>query len=357
MSVISSVQNSAVQLPSTTSEQASAPPPPQSSNLAFLRAHDFSDLAEKFEELFKLDKSSQNRQVCESDVNEAMETTRFELRELVGKVKEAILFQREIFEKQEIYANVEHLFGKFIENIDKSHGSSSFQDQLTSIVTLIEEENCLDQTYQQEYEALHFKPNCGKATVRLKSTGAPCQVSISKESLGAHTYRFYVHPVGFEPTRKNIYWKRLGEIKFDIRKKNSSGVPSEEQCDKVPMVYIDDMCRKTGEYKDVGTMLLQVALEEGFAEECEDAGLEACWSSHAFHYLQGFRSPEAWINARIAKIVEQNQSTGVLKDTSGFFGVPMYLASEGKEYWKKQIREHPILDTTKEERVMRLLRS
>jgi hypothetical protein len=325
-------------------------------NLAILRTRQFWDVADKFKKASKLDSSFpyQYRLACESEFKEAIWVARDELSKFAGKIERKIAFQRKVFEKQEIYANAESLLKEFKEDLKKIC-SRAPQGQLSSLALSVAKMNCLKVAYQLEHKAKDFKQNCGKGIVRLKSTGAPCEVCITKQITCTNGYKFYVHLVDCGPKIRDIRRERIGEISFTIghkKKEVSEYFPEGEQSDMTPIIYIAHIQSKTAKYKDVGKVLLQAALEEGISQKCEDAALEACSTSHGFHYLQGFRSPKAKINAQLAKIVEQNQFTGTLQDTRYLDGVLkgvfMYLAPEGKKFWKKETTEHPILEATKE---------
>ena len=326
----------------------------QESNLAFLRNHGYLGLAEKFEVLSKLDSFSPMRDELESDVCCALRTTGYLLSGLVEEKARYIANERKKFNTPERLKNEEYLLEIFKQDSEKicKRSSFSFQEQLNCIVSLVSEETKLKRALEREDEAFHYQPKCGKATVRLKSDGSACEIGIDREILSPDSFVFYATENG----------ARVGHIKISIFARDKDGMLyslDKQTGDMKRVVHVDIMysMAKT-KLRGIGTALLQTAMEEGYNQGCEGRmDLTAAWSSHAFHYLQGFRSPWEEKNKQIAEIVRQNQESGTIQDSSRLCGVPMYLPLASRTQWKKQIREHPVLDSTKEERVMRLLRS
>ena len=287
------------------------------------------------------------------EVRKAREDALKTFRDLVSGIEES-----EIFATHETYRKIQDSIAELkrsIEEFPEGKLSSFFCENLMCMTQFIKKLSDLEVQIDEEKKKFQTK-ECGKVTVFLKETGNPCDLNIRRRTEKyPNRYRFDLYSSDGSP---------VGNITFNLALYD--GVcfwpqkPKSQSLRSLPMtrvVYVDTMFSTQKEkYKGVGTKLLQLAMEQGWAQGCEGAlALSASWSSHAFHYLQGLRASDAEKNKKIAEIVRQNQSTGKIQDTSELMGVGMHLTHKAINEWKKRIRENPLLATTKEECVMRLL--
>lgn len=112
------------------------------------------------------------------------------------------------------------------------------------------------------------------------------------------------------------------------------------------------MAQRNDKYRDIGTKLHQIAVERSLEQGYEGRVLiEACFSSHGFHYKSGFRPLSRECNedgmdcaAQIETVLSNAKQQGIKPDTSHLGCIVMGLPEEKIPAWKQRIEETPIIE-------------
>ncbi len=117
---------------------------------------------------------------------------------------------------------------------------------------------------------------------------------------------------------------------------------------KANRIFVDTInATHKSQYKGIGTVLMQAAMEYGLRKNCEGRiQLDAVGSSHGFYYKLGLRSTFEYHNEAIAdelmKATKENRAPNTLHLRSFW----MHLPSTEIPQWLSKIEEHPILYKT-----------